>query len=317
MPAPSMPLAVTDLLVGYLDACQNGITIIDASDMIIYQNKAQARMFSLGEQNMTGRPVDDLFTWLFANQRGGIVDAPDLDSWLRHAHEKIHAADPDSFEMCLQDGRWLLVTRQSAAQSGVIFICTDISEQKWLQTELVRLHTKLELLAQVDDLTGVATRRHFMQQLTHELARLERFQQPLCLVMIDLDLFKKINDQYGHPAGDAVLRHFAGILSSQIRATDAVGRLGGEEFAIVMPATARKDAEGTLTRVREFIASHPLDQVAPGFCYTFSAGLIEAAGQTRCDEAGLLSQADRALYQAKSEGRNCTVSSSFETPADA
>jgi len=316
MPTTHVTPTMTDILVGYFDACQNGMTIIDASDTIVYQNRAQALMFALGEQSMIGRPVDDLFKWLFINQRGSIVDAPDMDTWLQHAREKMHAADSDIFEMSLSDSRWLLVTKQSTAQAGVIFICTDISEQKWLQAELVRLHTKLEQLAQIDELTGVANRRHFMQQLKHELARFERFQQPLCLAMIDLDLFKRVNDRYGHAAGDVVLRHFTGVLSSQIRATDVAGRLGGEEFALVMPATEMEDAIKALIRMRQFIAAHPPDQVARDFCYTFSAGVIEAPRQTPCDAAWLLSEADKALYQAKSEGRDRIVQSAAKAQTD-
>lgn len=132
-------LAMTDHLMDYLGACQNGITIVDANDTIIYQNKAQARLFSLDEQSMIGRPIDDLFSLLFMNQHNHIVDVPDLASWLRYAHDKMHAASSDVFEMNLLDGRCLHVTKQSTAQAGVIFICTDISEQKRLQMELVRL----------------------------------------------------------------------------------------------------------------------------------------------------------------------------------
>ncbi|TDR77850.1 GGDEF domain-containing protein [Paludibacterium purpuratum] len=310
MSTTQMTSTINEILVDYLDICQNGFTIIDANDTILYQNKAQAAMFSLEAQDMMiGRHVDALFTWLYIHNRGihGVLDAPNLEAWLREAHQRTRSTASDMFELTLLDGRTLLVTKQSTAQKGVMFICTDISEQKWLQAELVRLHAEVEQLALIDELTGVANRRHLMQQLRHEVARGQRYRQPLCVAMIDLDHFKRINDHYGHPAGDAVLRHFASTLTEQMRNTDMIGRVGGEEFAIIMADTALDDAIQVLTRISQFIASQRLDHVAEGLGYTFSAGVIEMPHDTDGDESSLLSLADQALYQAKTGGRNRIV----------
>ncbi|MBV8049330.1 MAG: diguanylate cyclase [Paludibacterium sp.] len=310
MPTAQVTSAVSEILVDYLDICQNGITIINADDTILYQNKAQAEMLSLDSQDiMVGRHIDTLFTWLYIRNRGihGVLDAPNLEAWLHEAHERTRSTATDIFELTLLDGRCLLVTKQSTVQGGVMFISTDISEQKWLQAELVRLHAEVEQLALIDELTGVANRRHLMQQLRHEVARVRRYRQPLCVAMIDLDHFKRINDHYGHPAGDAVLRHFANALTEHMRNTDMIGRVGGEEFAVVMPDTTLSDAVVVLTRMSRFIAAQRLEQVAPGLGYTFSAGVVDAPSNVDCDENGLLSQADQALYQAKTAGRNRIV----------
>ncbi|MES1168299.1 MAG: diguanylate cyclase, partial [Oleiharenicola lentus] len=116
---------------------------------------------------------------------------------------------------------------------------------------------QLRLLATRDPLTGLRNRREFERLLTDEWQRCARFQRPFALVVCDIDFFKKVNDTYGHPAGDAVLKHVASLLAGQLRTVDHLARIGGEEFAIIMVETPRKDAVETIQRLLVLLAESP------------------------------------------------------------
>jgi diguanylate cyclase (GGDEF)-like protein len=153
---------------------------------------------------------------------------------------------------------------------------------------------QLEALARVDGLTNVLNRRAFFERLDLELNRASRVKGPVSLVMYDLDQFKALNDAHGHPAGDAALRTFARILERNVRASDAVGRVGGDEFALVLVGTAPADAAAILERIMVTLESDPpaLGEVRASF------GIARAPddGWTR-DE--LVDAADRRLYDHK------------------
>ena len=151
-------------------------------------------------------------------------------------------------------------------------------------------------LARTDPLTMLHNRRVFDEQLQRELARALRFKREMCLVIIDLDLFKQVNDKHGHQAGDDALRATARILTAHTRTVDTVARIGGEEFALVFPETTLEDALSVTDRLRR-------SQETDGLHTTFSAG-IAACPRHAVSEEELFKAADRALYQAKEKGRN-------------
>ena len=167
---------------------------------------------------------------------------------------------------------------------------------------------QLRLLATRDPLTGLRNRREFERLLADEWQRCARFQRPFALVVADIDHFKKVNDTYGHPAGDAVLRHVAGLLAGQLRTVDHLARVGGEEFAIIMVETGAKDAQETIQRLLALLAASPcaLPDNAESVSVTISAGIAmmpEDADNTKA----LFDAADKALYTAKRTGRNRVV----------
>ena len=158
-------------------------------------------------------------------------------------------------------------------------------------------------LATRDALTGLLNRRAMVELLGREHPRIERGQGPLAVALLDIDLFKRINDNLGHGVGDEVLRRFAAILKAQLRAADALARWGGEEFLLLMPGTHLDDARLVLDRLRRAVhASDEFAAVAADLKVTFSAGLVEV-GEGESQDAAL-ERADRALYQAKERGRN-------------
>jgi diguanylate cyclase (GGDEF)-like protein/PAS domain S-box-containing protein len=174
---------------------------------------------------------------------------------------------------------------------------SDITDHK-------QLEQKLQNAAATDFLTGLPNRRHMMARMEQELARLERDPLALAAVMMfDLDLFKSINDQHGHAMGDEVLRHFSSLLMHELRKVDAVGRIGGEEFAIILSGADMDDAVRFAERVRARLAATPLRDGALCITITVSIG-ISAMLASDANIASSLSRADEALYLAKRRGRN-------------
>jgi len=165
-----------------------------------------------------------------------------------------------------------------------------------------------------DHLTGLANRRAFFEAAELELDRAAHTPRPLALVLFDADLFKNVNDRYGHPAGDRVLVDLAEALRDSFRIVDTVARLGGEEFAVLLPSTGEEEALAGAERLRALVATRLVPSDGGEIAYTVSAGvavlLPGAAGQ--CDSAGgideLIKRADQALYLAKGRGRNCVAS---------
>lgn len=166
-----------------------------------------------------------------------------------------------------------------------------------LQSALDRLHE----LATRDELTRAHNRRHMAELLELQQAQHRRLGLPLSLVLIDIDLFKSINDRYGHAAGDAVLRGFAELARQDLRACDLLGRWGGEEFLIALPHTSRSDALVPMERLLAKLMQTTMPDWPEGLTISFSAGITELGVDDSIDLA--IDRADRAMYRAKSGGR--------------
>jgi diguanylate cyclase (GGDEF)-like protein len=168
--------------------------------------------------------------------------------------------------------------------------------------ELKAANKRIEELAELDELTGSFNRRCIMRMLDDEIARANRSKAPCSIALIDLDWFKRVNDHYGHPTGDEVLRTFAITMFANIRDIDKFGRYGGEEFLLVLPDTPDDEAVRTLDRLREIVAGLDWSAFSPGMQVTISAGVAMLKPDETADT--FLARADRALYAAKAQGRN-------------
>ena len=168
--------------------------------------------------------------------------------------------------------------------------------------ELKAANKRIEELAELDELTGSFNRRCIMRMLEDEIARARRSNTLCSMALIDLDWFKRINDAYGHPTGDEVLRTFAITLFANIRNIDRFGRYGGEEFLLVLPDTSSEGAARILDRLRSIIADLDWSAFSPGLRVTISAGVATLAPNENPD--AVLARADAALYSAKARGRN-------------
>lgn len=167
---------------------------------------------------------------------------------------------------------------------------------------LKEAYRRIEELAEFDELTGAHNRRSIMHALAEESERAIRNRSACSIALIDLDFFKKVNDLYGHPVGDEVLRTFAITMFANVRAIDKFGRYGGEEFLLIMPETAEDTAEKVGDRLRMIIADIDWNSISPGIAVTMSAGVATLRhGET---PENLLLRADVALYRAKDRGRN-------------
>ena len=168
--------------------------------------------------------------------------------------------------------------------------------------KLKEAYRRIEELAELDELTGSLNRRSIMRMLEEEIARSHRLNVPCTVALIDLDFFKRINDLYGHPTGDEVLRTFAITAFANIRSVDRFGRYGGEEFLLILPDTEEASAVQMLDRLRGILAELDWSAFSSGMRVTISAGVAMLRANEISDT--LLARADGALYASKARGRN-------------
>jgi diguanylate cyclase (GGDEF)-like protein len=168
--------------------------------------------------------------------------------------------------------------------------------------KLREAYKRIEELAELDELTGSYNRRCIMRMLDDEITRAHRVNAPCSIALIDLDWFKRVNDAYGHPTGDEVLRTFAITVFANVRSIDRFGRYGGEEFLLVLPDTPNDAAARSIDRVRAIIADLDWSAFSPGMRVTISAGVATLRADESADT--FLARADSALYAAKARGRN-------------
>lgn len=187
---------------------------------------------------------------------------------------------------------------QIEGQWCAIAVIRDITERKKMEAELRRLAT-------TDALTGVSNRRGFMEKVEHELRRAQRYGNPFTMIMVDIDHFKSINDNYGHQVGDLVLQKMALTIKSALRKSDIFGRIGGEEFSIVLMETEPDTAISISERIRSRIEALSIHTGKETVHITISIGLTFF--REGDDISTVSNRSDEALYAAKENGRNCVV----------
>lgn len=171
--------------------------------------------------------------------------------------------------------------------------------------ERKRLEKDLKAMASTDFLTGVMNRRYFFDKAADEISRHKRFNHPVTVLMLDIDYFKNVNDTYGHPAGDFIIRSVADILKAEVRKNDLICRFGGEEFALLMVETDYKEAVDSAHRLLTKIKNEPFKFEDHSIKITASIGLTTAIiNETKDSIHTLISRSDKALYRAKERGRD-------------
>jgi diguanylate cyclase (GGDEF)-like protein len=215
--------------------------------------------------------------------------------------------EPEHFPIQLEIAHFVLVAcivpTISALAAQLASLRARLQAQK---EELSEALERIQILATRDELTGLYNRRHMMDVLMQQQKHLARHgHHRLCVAILDIDLFKRINDGYGHQVGDDVLRGFARALTAQLRETDVVARWGGEEFLVLLTEADLEEAMEGLERVREHLRQIQTVDYLPDLRPTFSAGVARLNSQEPLDHG--IERADRALYKAKAEGRNRTV----------
>lgn len=233
---------------------------------------------------------------------GQVMESGEVVAWIG---ELGHGSTPLELELAKTgDGTTRLVLFPPEGGFGAENrgLATWLASQASIALENARLHHTIQRQATTDDLTGLVNRRRFLEALDGEIVRAEALGTPVSIVLVDLDDFKLVNDRFGHAAGDELLRQFAARTLVHLRDVDVAGRLGGEEFAVVVPETNAAGAAAVAERLRRSLATLPLPAGAESALVTASFGVAERVpGEGGSD---LLRRADAALYRAKREGRN-------------
>ena len=203
-------------------------------------------------------------------------------------------------------GAWVVGLGSGKFAPDVEQMLAALAFQVGISCANASLNEAMETMATTDGLTGLHNRRHFTQMCNERLLRSERYGRKCTVIMCDIDHFKSVNDTYGHPTGDVVLKTVSRLLQSEARKTDAVGRLGGEEFAIMMEETDTRGARQTAERIRERVEKEIIHSEMGKLSVTMSLGIATFPDDGNSLEL-LISRADEALYRAKHGGRNRTV----------
>ncbi len=240
---------------------------------------------------------------------GGTIEAGDFSL---ATHGTIPAEPVDTLQVALEvsegeSARMTLFSSDSGFDADARDAVAWIAEQALIALENARLHGQVQRQAVTDDLTGLANRRQFLVQLDSEIARSRRSGSPLGIILADLDDFKRVNDTHGHQAGDVALRSFAEILKTMARDVDLAVRLGGEEFAVLLPDTDLAGAAQLAERLRLALESSLIGHPPTQMRVTASFGVSSFPAAAAAED--LLTDADRRLYDAKRTGKNRVVSS--------
>jgi len=274
-----------------------GIYLIDRRGMIQTWNQGAEKLTRLRPADVIGMPFDELF---LPEARSKNLPRRTLTAVLNNKHHR-----DEQIRRRGQDGQFLASCSFDAVRSesgeiiGFVEVFHDITDQRNREEMLYRQATQ-------DVLTGIANRGHFLNCSNLEFERAQRFRDPLSVLMLDIDHFKKINDTYGHAAGDEAIIQVATLCSASVRKIDIVGRFGGEEFAVTLPRANSEPAFEMAAKLRRKIADTPVQFDGKTIFFTISIGVASL----RPDVLGLpelLRNADAALYQAKREGRNQVV----------
>jgi diguanylate cyclase (GGDEF)-like protein len=184
----------------------------------------------------------------------------------------------------------------------------QVANQAHIVLENSRLFERVRNLAIRDSLTDLFNHRHIMDLVQHEFERVGRYQNAFSVLMVDADHFKRINDEHGHPAGDAVLREMAQLLRDTLRTTDSLGRYGGEEFVAVLPHTGPEEARQTAERIRYQVQQRRFHAGESEVRLSVSVGMATCPAPGIDSAEAVLREADKALYRAKEAGRNRVAS---------
>jgi len=211
----------------------------------------------------------------------------------------------DELNITLENARLKLEDRVAERTQELIGLNTQLSEEI---IERKRVEGELERLASVDSLTNLFNRRHFFELAAQEFVKSIRYDKPLSVIIFDIDLFKNINDTYGHLIGDQALTHIGNLVREMTRKPDIAARYGGEEFVVFLPETDCASARIFADRLRQLVADSPVSHNGDSFHLTVSVGVSgKDSGNSAENFDQLISQADMAMYKAKNSGRNQTV----------
>ncbi|WP_109109338.1 diguanylate cyclase [Azospirillum sp. TSO35-2] len=283
-------------LQGIIGLAQDAILTTDENLNITLFNRAAESLFGYDADSILGRPLSLLIPERFRIDHETHITAfstSEMQAQVMTNRREVMGLTRDGGEFPAE----VSIAKLHHAR-GLLFtaVIRDVSERKRVESELRRMAT-------TDPLTGLSNRRRFMELAETEMARLRRYGRPVSVLMLDIDRFKAINDHHGHAAGDQALVRLADVCRSELRDTDHVGRLGGEEFAIILPETGLSSAVEVAERLRQRLALADMPLAGGSLRMTVSIGVAVCDGEDTSIERAL-GRADRAMYEAKTLGRN-------------
>lgn len=283
-----------------LETTSDGLLVLDDQDRIMHYNQRFLELWGLRDEHvgegLSGLVIGHIRGAVLPESAGGVLESRHKGRDSELIHLKTGIILEQTARPLLEDG----------SVTGWLWSFKDV-------TIKIMAEEKLRLLAATDELTGLWNRRCFMGRAEAEIAEAMRLRQPLCLVLMDADHFKRINDTYGHAAGDAALKYLADTLTSRLRSSDTVGRIGGEEFAILLPNTGQETARTVLEKIRAVIEHGRFTHGGKELAFTVSIGIAAMQG-ARVSVDEFFSVADTACYEAKALGRNRTVVQTCDGP---
>lgn len=284
-----------DILQTALTTIPDGVQVLNSDLELVAWNDRLFEVLELDSGTITGAASPGKAL------RRALADKGDDDelSAIEAQEATARTTMPIQYEQKLASGKWMECRGHPIASGGYLAVYRDIDESK-------RLYDRLEYLATTDALTEVANRRSLLDRAGAEFDRARRNHRNISLLMIDVDLFKSVNDNHGHTVGDEVLRQAAGACEAALRDSDILGRIGGEEFAAVLPEAGAETAHLVAERLRLAVAGLQIETENGPLAITVSIGITTAA-EARGNLDEIMAEADEALYLAKHRGRNRVV----------
>lgn len=294
---------ISELLSLFVSKSNDGLAIYDSQDVLIYSNDSFSEMVSGQPAKMNiGKTFSQTMKNAYDRSLGVNIETDDIEAWIEYANSRRWKKQFRSFDVDLKDGRWVLITEQIINDKYLFLNASDITHAKKLELILLKTQSKLIEQAFKDELTEIDNRRSFNERGTEEVAKSHRQHTELSLFLLDIDHFKRINDNYGHVAGDSVLKSITSLISKHKRPYDFFARIGGEEFALLLTDTSMETAKIIVERIRAAIQQEIFTYNSLSIRSTLSFG----GSQLRPDDdlSSLSSRADDYLYRAKKMGRN-------------
>jgi diguanylate cyclase (GGDEF)-like protein len=297
-------------LLQQLEDSHLAVALFDPQERLAYANRSFRDVHCRG---LDGTPTwEHIMRSAHRRGEGLLIASDDIDGWIGSVRRHYRQQPRRIFESDLTDGRWMRVIEETAPDGWQLCVSSDVTSLKVNETELRRARDAALVASITDPLTGLPNRRHVFARLEAMMTEAFELRLPLTVVVIDLDLFKQINDGHGHGVGDSVLVAFAQRLGATLRPRDVLGRIGGEEFLLALMNTGRAGAERVLGEARAALRAGTLVTQCPALKVSFSAGVTVAQPGESTD--ALWHRADQGLYAAKSAGRGSDV---FVEPSDA
>jgi diguanylate cyclase (GGDEF)-like protein len=279
-----------------LDRLDYGIILLDRELRAVFINRAFRTLWRLPDEFADRKPAFIGLMYHGRDTGAYAVHPKEMDAYVAKRAASVRAGDETPLDIRLTNGDVICVRCKVLPEGGRMLTYANVTTRAQQADELKQLATH-------DGMTSLYNRYQFLQLADGEWGRFKRYGRPLSLLTLDIDLFKSINDRHGHAAGDRVIVRVAEVCRANKRGSDIVARLGGEEFALLLPETGLEDARLVAERLRKGVADRPVTFDGVAIEVTVSIGVAEA-NLAFHGIPDLLKQADRALYQAKRTGRN-------------